>query len=242
MSLQPFSILTYSFNPVFLQPNQTLNLKPSPGFSAVSYSLSGVLPAGLSFSDSTGYFSGTATTLTPATTLTVTATLANSTTTSCEVIISVVDIPVPAAQANMNSASARTNCVLIAEQNFLADAEQIINNNAMLGITSAHFELGPYVSYRWIYFYFSRLNYTVQNLTPGNNDDLGFLSYFGGLPSFPSLWDAPFGPWFDAYPDFSQFPAAVRSHPIRKVRISWSQLSGYCQFPYTPFPGSGYPF
>lgn len=244
MPILPFSILTYSFNPVFLQPGMSLNLKPSPGFSAVSYALTGTLPAGLSFSTETGYFSGTATTLTPATTLNVTATLANSTTTSCNVIISVVDIPVPAVQANTNSAVARTNVVLLQEQNFLSSAEAMINNNGELGIFSATFNLQEFVSFRWVYFYFTRLNYVVENLTPCN-DDFGFLSYFGALPSFPGPWEGPFGPWFDGYPypDFTQpFPATVRSNPIRKVRITWSQWNGYCSFPYSPWPGYGYPF
>ena len=230
--------MTYSFNPVFLQPGQTINLPPSPGFSAVSYSLSGVLPAGISFNTTTGYFTGTATTLTPATTLTVTATLANSTTTSCNVIISVVDTPVPAVQANNSSANYRTSNILLQEQNFLACAEQMINNNGMLGRMSCTFDLQDLISFRWVYFYFTRLNYTVENLTP-NNDDFAFVSYFGQLPSFPGPAEGPFGPWFDGYPypDFGQyFPATVISHPVRKVRISWSQYTGYCSFPYAPWP------
>jgi hypothetical protein len=234
----PFSILTYSFNPIFLQPGQIINVGPSPGFSAQSYSISGTLPAGLSFSESTGRITGTATTLTPAVTLQVTATLVNSTTSTCNVIISVVDTPVPAVQANTNSAIARTNNVLLAEQNFLNCAEQMINNNGALGRFSCTFDLQELVSFRWVYFYFSRLNYTVENLTP-NNDDLGFQSYFGALPSWPGPWEGPYGPWFDGYPypDFGQnFPATVASHPVRKVRISWSQWTGYCQFPYAPWP------
>jgi hypothetical protein len=244
MPILPFSILTYSFNPIFLQPGQTINLPPSPGFSAASYSISGILPAGLSFSESTGYFTGTATTLTPATTLVVTATLANSTTTSCNVIISVVDTPVPAVQANTNSAIARTNTVLIAEQNFLASAEAMINNQGALGSFSVALDLQDLVSFRWVYFYFTRLNYTVVNLTP-SNEDANFYGFFGGLPSFPGPAEGPFGPWFDGYPytDFTQpFPATIISHPVRKVRISWSQYTGYCSFPYTPWPGYGYPF
>lgn len=242
MPILPFSILTYSFNPIFLQPGQTINLPPTPGFSAVSYALTGTLPAGLSFSTLTGYFTGTATTLTPVTTLQVTATLANSTTTSCNVIISVVDIPIPAIQANTNSAVARTNNVLLAEQNFLSSAEAMINNNGALGKLSATFELQDLISFRWVYFYFTRLNYTVQNLTPCN-DDFAFVSFFGGLPSFPGPCEGPFSPWFDNFPDFTRpFPATVRSRPIRRVRISWSQYNGYCSFPYTPFTGSGYPF
>jgi Putative Ig domain len=242
MPILPFSILTYSFNPVFLQPGQTINLPPSPGFSAVSYSLSGVLPAGISFNTTTGYFTGTATTLTPATTLTVTATQANSSTSTCALIISVVDIPVPAVQANMNSATARTDNVLLQEQNFLQCAEQMINNNGVLGRDSATFELQNLVSFRWVYFYFSRLGFTVQNLT-ATNDDLGFVSYFGALPSWPGPAEGPFGPWFDGYPysDFTQYPIGVKSHPIRRVRISWSQYTNYWSFPYTPFLG-GYPF
>jgi hypothetical protein len=193
----------------------------------------------LSFSTETGYFTGTVTTLTPATTLQVTANLIAGGTSTCNVIISVVDIPVPALQANTNAAIARTDSVLLAEQNFLLDAQQIINNNSQLGLTSAHFDLGPYLSFRWVYFYFTRLNYTVENLTP-SNEDFGFYSFFGGLPSFPGPWEGPYGPWFDGYPypDFTQpFPATVRSHPPRKVRISWSPyINGQlCTFPYIPF-------
>lgn len=239
MPILPFSILTYSFNPIFLQPGQTINLPPSPGFSAASYSLSGVLPDGLSFNSTTGYITGTATTLTPATTLTVTATFVNSTTSTCEVIISVVDIPVPAVEANTFSANSRTSNILLQEQNFLACAEQMVNNNGTLGLTHAVFDLPNYVSFKWVYFYFSRLNYTVQNLNPSQND-YSFTGFFG---NFPGPIDGPFGPWFDAYPDFTQpFPATVVSHATRRVRISWSQYTGYCAFPYTPWPGYGYPF
>lgn len=240
--LFPFDILTYRVNPLFVQPGQTFTLLPSPGFSAASYSLSGSLPAGISFNTVTGGFTGPATAVTEARTLEVTATFADSSTSACTVVIEITDIPVPAVEANQASATDLVHNKLIAEQNFLACAEQMINQANQLGIFSATFELSNYVSFRWVYFYFTKLNYVVQNLNPCQ-DDYSFYSFFGALPSFPGPCEGPFGPWFDNWPDFTQpFPATVISHPPRKVRISWSPYTGYSPFPYTPWPGYGYPF
>lgn len=237
-----FNILTYRVNPLFVQPGQTFTLLPSPGFSAASYSISGTLPAGISFNTLTGAFSGPAISVTPATTLLVTANLIAGGTSECSVVIEVTDIPVQAVVANQGSSTSLTNNILLQEQNFLACAEQMINNNNKLGIYWAYFDLQDYVSFRWVYFYFTKLNYVVVNQSPSQND-YAYTGYFGNFPqSFPGPLDGPFGPWFDSWPDVTQPYSFVQSHPVRRVKISWSPFVGYCGFPYTPWPGYGYPF
>jgi len=232
----PFSILAYQHNPSFWQTNQALTVSPSPGFSATSYSLNGPsLPSGVVFNTTTGVFSGTPTELTSALVYTVTATLANSTTTECQVTISIVDTPPVANLVNQASATGLNNLKLIAEQNFLADIQAMINNANALGKFSINADLGPYVSFSWVYFYLTSLNFTVVNLFPSESD-FNYMSFFGGLPTFAGFPEGPFGPWFD---DFTQFPASVRSKPPRRVLISWSQFgtNQLCTFPYIPFYG-----
>ena len=242
MPLLPFSILTYRVNPYIAYLNQNFTLLPSPGFSAASYSVSGSLPTGVSFSTVTGGFTGPATAITPATTLTVTANLIAGGTSVCTVAMEVVETPAQAVASNQASATSLTNNILLQEQNLLACAEQMINNNNNLGRFSVVLDLQDLISFRWVYFYFTRLNYTVVNLNP-SQDDYAYTGFFGNFPqSFPG--EGPYGPWFDNWPDFTQpFPATVISHAPRRVCISWSQyINGYCSFPYTPWPGYGYPF
>lgn len=226
MAIAPFSIITYRFNPAFFQIGQTVNLLPSPGFSAVSYALSGTLPAGISFNTSTGAFTGTPTTLTAASTLVVTATLADSTITSCNVIITITDVPVTAVVANNDSAASLTNLKLLAEQRFLSDVEVMINNQNALGNFFAYFELPQYVSFNFAYFYLTKLNFIVQNLSPSQNN-FEFVSEFGQFPSFPG----EVTPGFENYNDFTQPHPLVISKPVRRIRVSWTPYAGYIPFP-----------
>lgn len=235
MPLQPFSILTYSTNPAFYQIGQIVNLQPSPGFSASSYSLSGTLPLGLNFFSQTGYITGSPTTLTAATTLVVTATLANSSTSQCTLIIEITDQPVPAIEANTASATGLVDNRLIASQNFLASAEQIINNNNQLGIFWATLDLPNYVDFRWVYSYLTPLNYVVQNLNP-TQENFSFVSYFGQPTSVPENGSCPYGNY---YSDLTQPITFVRSMPPRRVKISWSPFTGWSTIPWiipNPYP------
>jgi hypothetical protein len=232
-----FNILTYSVNPYIAYLNQNFTLSPSPGFSASSYSISGVLPAGVSFSTATGALTGPATALTPATTLTVTANLIAGGTSVCTVAMEVTNIPVEAVAANQASATDLVNNKLIGMQNFLADAEQMINNNNQLGIFWLTLNLPDYVDHRWVYFYFSKLNYVVQNLNPTQND-FEFISYFGQPTAIPEPGSCPYGNYYN---DLTQPITFVRSKPLRRVKISWSPFQGWYCFPFDPFFGD-YPF
>ncbi len=240
MPLFSFNLLSYPNNPSFWQIGQQVKIQPAPGFSAVSYALTGPsLPLGISFNTETGVFSGSPTALTPATILSVTATLANSQTSTCQVTISVVDIPVPAVEANQNSATGLNNLKLIAEQNWIASVSAMVENANTLGQFWITAELPQYVSFNFCYFYLTRLNFVVQNLSPSQNDG-EFASMFGQFSSFPgSLGDEWFGPWGPNYNDFTQPYALVRSRPVRKVRISWTPWRGW--LPFEPWYGN-YPF
>jgi hypothetical protein len=224
-----FNILSYRVNPFFTNPGVSFQLLPVPGFSGTSYSITGTLPAGVTFSTVSGVFTGPATSLTPATTLVVTGNLAGGGSSQCTVIMEITDIPVPAIEANIASAIGLVDSKLIAMQNFIASAESMINNNNLLGRYSATLILPDYVNFKWVYFYFTKLNYTVENLNPSNSDDQ-FNSFFGGLPSFPGFFDEEWGG--PNYNDFTQFPATVRSNPPRRARIAWSPFTGYRTFPY----------
>lgn len=235
MSLQPFSILTYRVNPLVVQPEQNFQLLPTPGFSAASYSISGDLPAGITFDTTTGGFSGPATAVTPATTLMVTANLIPSGTSVCTVIIEVTDIPVEAVVANQASATGLTDNRLIGIQNFLASSEQMINNNNQLGIFWVTLDLPYYVDFKWVYFYFTKLNYTVQNLNPESNQ-FAFISYFGQPTNVPEVGSSPYG---DFYSDLTQPITFVRSKPVRRVKLAWSPFWGWSSLPWPvpPFYG-----
>jgi hypothetical protein len=235
--LQSFSLLSYPNNPSWYQPGQTIDISPAPGFSASSYSItSGSLPLGYVFNSVTGVFTGTATTLTTdPVVLQVTATLADTTTTTCQLSLNVSDIPATAQLSNQASSFSLTDNRQLAEARFLASAEQIFANNQQLGMYWAYLELPEYVSFRFVWFYFTRLHYVVENLNPAQNDYI-FSSFFGEFPSFPG--------YYDNYFDFTQpFPATVKSHPVRRVRISWSPRVGNCfsfpWLPYYPIPFNG---
>jgi hypothetical protein len=233
--LLPFSILTYPANPNFSQIGQTIVISPSPGFSAVSYAItSGAssLPPGFIFNTTTGVFTGTPTALTtvPAV-LEVTATFVDSTTSVCQVTLNVIDFPPSATASNRASATGLNDNKQLAETRFLESAEMIVNNSNLLGLFHAYLELPDYVTFRFAWFYFSRLNYTVVDLNPSNNN-AEFSSFFGEYPSFPGLVT----PGFENYNDFTQYPASVKSRPARRIRLSWSQFSGYpCSFPWLPY-------
>lgn len=232
MPLQPFSIISYGYqNPLWIQPGQSINVTVVPGFSASSYSLSGVLPTGLSFSNETGTFSGTATTLTPSTTLVVTANLIGGGTSTCNFVITVTNEPPQALAANTASAVGLTDSRLIAQQNFISSAEQVINNNNQLGVYTATLILGEYISYKWIYNYLTSLNYSVVNLTP-SQDDYEFTSFFGQPTSFPSPADDIYNQNFI---DFTQPVNLVVAKPVRRIGISWSPFVSY---QYLPWPVS----
>lgn len=231
MPLFPFDILSYRVNPLFVQPGQTFQLLPNPGFSASSYSLSGTLPAGITFSTVTGGFSGPATAVTAATTLTVTGNLIAGGTSVCTVVIEVTDIPVEAVVANQASATDLVNNKLIGAQNFLASAEQMINNNNQLGIFWLTLDIPYYVEFRWIYCYFNKLNYSVQNLNP-ENDQFSFISYFGQPTAVPEAGSSPYG---NFYSDLTQPITFVKSRPPRRVKISWSPFVGWSSLPW-PIP------
>lgn len=236
MSLQPFSILSYGYqNPLWCAPNVAVNVSPVPGFSAVSYSLTGSLPAGLNFNTSTGTISGTPTTITATTTLIIVATLANSTTSSVNLPITVTDEPPQAIAANTASTIGLVDSKLIAQSNFLASAEQIINNNNKIGIYNATLILGDYISYAWAYNYLTSLNYSVVNLAPSQND-YEFTSFFGQPTSFPSPASNIFNTNFE---DFTQPVPLVRSRPVRKIGISWTPFVGWSSIPWpapNPYP------
>lgn len=233
MGIPTFSILRYQNNPAFFQINQALTISPVPGFSASSYSLSGpALPSGISFSTTTGVFSGTPTALMAAMTYTVTATLVSLPETSCEVVISIVDIPQTANLVNEASATGLTNLKLIAEQNFLASAEQMINQANQLGQFWINVYLDQYISFLWVYNYFTALNFTVVDLNPSNQSGQ-FASFFGEFPAFP-------GPNINNsfFPtNFTQPYPLVISKPVRKAKIIWTPFQGYLPFPFNPYPG-----
>lgn len=229
MPLQNFSIVSYGYqNPLWIQPNMAVNVSPVPGFSAISYSLTGSLPAGMSFSTSTGTFSGTPTALTPTTTLAVTATLANSATSSCNFVITVTDEPPQALAANTASAVGLNDSKLISQRNWIASAEQMINNNNLLGKYTATLDMGNYISFLWVYNYLTSLNYSVVNLTPAQND-YEFTSYFGQPQTFPGS----FSPFNQNFEDFTQPYPTVVSKPVRKVMISWTPFVGWQSLPWT---------
>ena len=232
MSLAPFSILSYyGSNPSFWQIGQNLLVSPTPGFSAASYSLGGTLPAGITFNTTTGVFSGIPTNLTPATTLTVTATLANSTTTVCTVIMSIVDIPETARLVNQASATSHTALTNRFESLFLTSAEQLINNANSMGKFSVVMELRDYVSFNFVYNYFTNLNFTVVNLYPSNNYQ-EFSVYYGGYgESFPNAC-FPSTNFPGCFDDFTQPYPVVAARLPRRVRITWTPYAGYQPFPY----------
>ena len=236
MPLLPFSIISYGTNnPLWVQPQQTVNIPPVPGFSAQSYSISGSLPVGLSFNTSTGVISGTPTTLTPSATLVITATLAGGATTSCNFIVTVTDEPPEAIVANSASAVGLTDSKLIAQQNFISSTEAIINNNNQLGKYTATVELSNYISMIWAYNYLTSLNYSVVNLSPSQND-FEFASQFGQFPSFPGPWNSLYAGQSE---DFTQPVPLVRSKPPRKLLLSWTPFVGYQSLPWPvpPFYG-----
>lgn len=204
-----------------------------PGFSAASYSISAPLPAGLSFSTSTGMITGSATTLTPTTTYVITANLVTGGTSTCNFIITVTNEPPTALASNTASAVAKTNFKLLEQQNWLASVEQIISNNSTLGIYWAFADLTSAISFNWAYTYLTSLSYSVQNLSPSQND-FQFVSAFGQFPSFTGN-EAGF---YDNYNDFTQPFPLVTSKPPRRIRISWTPFNnGYPVFPpFTPFP------
>ena len=80
----PPSALTYSTNPATYTKGQTItnNTPSSSGGAVTSYGISPALPAGLSFSTSTGVISGTPTVVSAATNYTVTATNSGGSTTA----------------------------------------------------------------------------------------------------------------------------------------------------------------
>jgi hypothetical protein len=190
------------------------------------------LPPGFIFNTTTGVFTGTPTALTtvPAV-LEVTATFVDSTTSVCQVTLNVIDFPPSATASNRASATGLNDNKQLAETRFLESAEMIVNNSNLLGLFHAYLELPDYVTFRFAWFYFSRLNYTVVDLNPSNNN-AEFSSFFGEYPSFPGLVT----PGFENYNDFTQYPASVKSRPARRIRLSWSQFSGYpCSFPWLPY-------
>jgi hypothetical protein len=235
MPLQNFSILSYGYqNPLWCAPNVAISVNPVPGFSAVSYSLTGSLPAGLSFNTTTGNISGTPTAVTPTATLVITATLANSSTSSVTMPITVSNEPPQAIVANTASALGLVDSKLVAQTNWLASAEQTINNNNAIGKYTASLILTDYISFMWVYNYMTSLNYSVTNLTPAQ-DDYQFISYFGQ----PQAFSGSLSPFNQNFEDFTQPTNLVRSRPVRKVLISWSPFMGWSSLPWTipPFYG-----
>lgn len=236
MAIPPFSILSYGYqNPLWCAPNVAVNVSPVPGFSAVSYALTGSLPTGLSFSTSTGTISGIPTTVTPTTTLTITATLTDSSTSSVTMPITVSSEPPQAIVANTASAVGLVNSKLIAQTNFLSSTELVINNNNSIGLYSASLILGPYITYQWAYAYLTSLNYSVVNLAQ-NQNDYEFTSFFGQPTGFPSPASNIYNQNFE---DFVQPTNLAPSRPVRKIGIAWRPFTGYQTLPWQvpPFYG-----
>lgn len=225
MPIAPFSIISYQSNPAFFQIGQQVQLTPSPGFSANSYAISGTLPLGLSFSTSTGYITGTPTTLTPASTLMVTATLANATTTSCYVIVTITDIPATAPIANQNSAADLVNLRLLAEQNFITAANAMILNNNQLGIFEAFFDIPLYASPKTLYNYFTNLGYTFW---PVNHESNPYAVYYPTGDFYDIYY-----PYTSGYPYYTGLGPAYPFIPqnLPRVRISWQATQARC-YPY----------
>jgi len=232
--LSSTQILAFYPNPIFGRPGVPLTIKVSPIFGGNSFTVTaGALPSGLTLNPTTGEISGTVTSVTPNTLVTIQGTNGTGTW-PCVLSITITDVPDSASTANQNSATGLTSLVQRAEMNFLSASEYLINQANAQGRFNIYMTLPEYVSFNFVYAYFSKLNFIVKDLSPSQNS-FGFQSEFAGYPDFPSPYpynlDANY-PGCSNFSDFTQFPAMVRPKIARRVLISFAPYSGYYSFPY----------
>lgn len=227
MQFFPFDATFFYPNPSFLNVGVPATIIPGPGAQALSYTITaGTLPAGLSLNATTGYVTGTPTTLSEATTVSITCLNVDTTTYVVNLIISVIAIPEKALLANQGSAQEAVSIAQYWENIFINDANTLIANAQSQGKFEIFMDLPWMASFHTLQTYYESLGYTFWPVYWRNNTIGEYGLSFGAYAS-------PAG--YQGYPLITRPGYPVESPNSRKVKISWAS------YPYNGNSGQWYP-